>query len=89
MIEFKDFVPRMLGPAGFLGEPEFESLEDALVAANEWVESEDIEVISIETVVLPNLHNPFEEGSGDVNIRQDEEHVTAWNQYVRIWVRRR
>ncbi len=88
MIEYKDFVPRMLGPAGFLGEPEFESLEDAMEACNKWIESNGVEVINVETVVLPNLHNPLEGGSGDVNIRQNEDHVTAWNQYIRVWIKR-
>jgi hypothetical protein len=89
MIEFKDFVPRMLGDAGFLGEPEFETFQDAVEAANRWLEeSADARLVALETVVLPNVHHAFEEGSQDVNIRQDDDYSTPWNQFVRVWVER-
>lgn len=86
MIGFKDFLPRMLGEAGFLGEPEFETLDDAVAGANKWLESQsDVRLLNVETVVLPNVHHPHEEGSSDVNIRQDEDWATPWNQFVRVW----
>lgn len=86
MIQFKDFVPRMLGQAGFLGEPEFETLRDALDGCNAWLDANrDVRVLNVETVVLPHVHHPLEEGSQDVNIRQNEDYTTAWNQFVRVW----
>ncbi len=89
MIEYKDFVPRMIGKAGLLGEPEFESLGAALQECNQWVEENgSCRVLNVETVVLPNVHHPFEEGSGDVNIRQDEDWATPWNQFIRVWFER-
>jgi hypothetical protein len=88
MIEFRDFVPRMLGPAGFLGEPDFQTLQDALDACNQWIDANGVEVLHVETVVLPKVHHPTEQGSQDVNIRQDDEWTTPWNQFIRLWFRR-
>jgi hypothetical protein len=89
MIEFKDFVPKLLGKAGLLGEPQFESLSDAVTGCNAWLEANpDVRILNVETVVLPNIHNPFEEGSQDVNIREDEDFVTPWNQFLRVWFER-
>lgn len=89
MPECKDFVPAMRGKAGFLGEPEFESFADAVEGCNRWLEANaDVRLVTIETVVLPNLHHTFEEGSQDVNIRQDDDYTTPWNQFVRVWFER-
>jgi hypothetical protein len=90
MIEFKDFVPKMLGDSGFLGEPEFESFQEAVQAVNRWLdENPDGRLVNVETVVLPNVHHAFEEGSQDVNIRQDDDYSTPWNQFVRVWFERK
>ena len=53
MLEYKDFVPKMKSVPRLLGEPEFESLQDVVRACNEWIERERVEVLSVETVVLP------------------------------------
>ncbi len=87
MIAFKDFVPKRLSPAGFTGEPVFETFQDMVKACNTWIRDEKVEVLNVETVVLPNVHAPFEEGSEDVNIRQDDDYVTPWNQFLRVWFR--
>ena len=88
MIEYKDFVPDLLAQsAGFLGEPHFEPLKDVLARCNEWIGESGAEVLSIETVVLPRLHHPHEEGSEDVNMRQADESMTPWNQFIRVWFR--
>lgn len=88
MIDYKDFVPKMIGSPGFLGEPEFETLQDALQGCNAFIEKEGVRLVSVETVVLPNLYHPHEEGSEDVNIRQDEDYSTPWNQFIRLWYER-
>ena len=85
MIEYRDFVPRMMTPAGYLGQPEFETLQQALEGANKCIGEDAIEVVSIETVVLPNVHHPLEDGSEDGSIRQDDDWVTMWNQFIRVW----
>jgi len=87
MIEYKDFTPRMLGERRLIGEPEFESLQDAVKGCNQWISDSGVDVVNVETVVLPNVHHPFEEGSEDVNIRQADDDTTAWNQFIRVWYR--
>jgi hypothetical protein len=90
MIEFKDFVPELLEEAGFLGEPKFQSFQQTVDACNGWLEANpELRVVHIETVVLPNVHHRFEEGSQDVNIREDEDYTTPWNQFVRVWFERK
>ncbi len=85
MLFYKDFVPKRLGEAGFLGEPEFETLQEAAEGAKDWLAKSDVRVVNVETVVLPNLHHPHESGSEDVNIRQDGDWQTPWNQFIRVW----
>jgi len=89
VIEYRDFVPKQLSPAAFLGEPKFEALHDVVTRCNLWVKENAVEILNIETVVLPKLHHPLEQGSEDVNLRQDDEAVTPWNQFVRLWFQRR
>jgi hypothetical protein len=87
VIAYRDFVPRLLSPPGFLGEPEFETLQDAVQACGAWIDENGVDVVNVETVVLPNVHHPFEEGTEDVNLRQNDDLVTPWNQFVRVWYR--
>ena len=88
MIRYRDFVPTMRSASSYLRQPEFESLDEALAQCNDWVKSNDVDLVSIETVVLPNIHQPHEEGSSDVDLRQDDEFVhTRWHQFVRVWFR--
>ena len=55
MIQFKDFVPRMIAAPGLFKAGEYESIEEALSAANRWIKESGISVINVETVVLPKL----------------------------------
>jgi hypothetical protein len=88
-IDYKDFVPALIEHAtGFLGEPEFEPLKDVLGRCNAWIGASGVKVVNMETVVLPRLHHPHEEGSEDVNMRQADDYVTPWNQFIRVWYRR-
>lgn len=87
MIEYIDFVPEKLTPSRPLGEPDFETLRDCLDRANAWIAEQGADVVNVETVVLPQLHDPNEEGSEDVNLRQNDDYVTPWNQFLRVWYR--
>ena len=83
MIKFEDFAPKMV-KSGFFGR-EFESLEDALAGATEWIEFNSIKVINIETVVLPQIWDKGEEGTKDPELRVNGEWTTTWHQFIRIW----
>lgn len=84
MLTFKDFLPRQLKPAGFLQGAEYGTFEDAARAAGNWMKSKGVQPIQIETVVLPNIHGPFEKGSADPELRADGDR-DEWYQFLRVW----
>ena len=85
MIRFRDFVPKMLAAPRLFKAGEYESLEDALLAANRWVKEDDIKLINIETVVLPNIWTRWEEGPADVALGTSGETPSHWHQFIRCW----
>ncbi len=85
MLQFRDFLPKMLSPGGFLQAAEFDSFEDAAAAAGRWAANRGVRIINVETVVLPNLHAHYEEGSTDASIHTSGDMASAWNQFVRVW----
>ncbi|MDG2470183.1 MAG: hypothetical protein P8M80_12955 [Pirellulaceae bacterium] len=87
MLKFKDFVPQMTEQPGWLREGTYESFDLAVDAANIWITESHIEVINIETVVLPNLWSRFEEGSTDSSIGTSGDSPSRWNQFLRCWYR--
>lgn len=87
MIKFKDFVPELEDEGGLFRQVAFEEFQAALDRANAWVETDGIELISIETVVLPNIHSKYEEGSTDVQLKASSGVSTDWHQFIRVWYR--
>jgi hypothetical protein len=87
MLQYKDFVPREIAAAGFLRAGEYETFDDAVLAANQWLQESGVHLLKIETVVLPNIHSRWEEGSGDAAIRTSGESPSQWHQFLRCWYR--
>jgi hypothetical protein len=85
MIRYRDFVPEMLRPARFLSPAEHESFDAALEEANQWIEAEKIQLLNIETVVLPNIWSRFEEGTTDGALGTSGESPSHWHQFIRVW----
>jgi hypothetical protein len=54
MIQFKDFAPRITDRGPFGGPSEYESFSEVVSAVNQWIASTTIQVINVETVVLPD-----------------------------------
>ncbi|NJO76851.1 MAG: hypothetical protein HC833_25855 [Leptolyngbyaceae cyanobacterium RM1_406_9] len=54
MIQCKDFAPRITERGPFGGASEYESFSEVVSAANQWIESSRMQVINVETVVLPD-----------------------------------
>ena len=71
MIGFQDFAP--------------EELRSALLRANRWTEEKRADAINNETVVLPNIHTPHEEGSEDTQLTTSADFSTSWHQFIRVW----
>ena len=85
MIRYRDFVPQMLAAPGLFRAGEYESFESALAAANQWIADQNVRVIGIETVVLPNIWSRFEEGPNDVALGTSGEMPSHWHQFIRCW----
>lgn len=80
-LAFKDFTPE-IKEKGFF-KTSYESFQDALKRANDWIGAENPEVLHVETVVLPNLHQ--DEGSEDPALYSRGDFPTTWHQFVRVW----
>ena len=88
MIQYRDFVPAR-EKGGFLRADRFAPFGDAVAAANDWITQEEVDVVTIETVVLPNIFASGEQGTGDADLQTVETNVSSntWHQFVRVWYR--
>ncbi|RMG68110.1 MAG: hypothetical protein D6722_12180 [Bacteroidetes bacterium] len=88
LLKFKDFVPQQLSkPSPWTGRGEYQSLTAALLAANQWMSAHPhLDIINVETVVLPAIHSPKEEGSADTELLvQTGGMPQPWHQFIRVW----
>jgi hypothetical protein len=85
MLRYHDFVPQQTKEWGFLSPAEYESFDRALAAANKWIKENEIRVVTVETVVLPNIHGRFEEGSADPALAVPDGTFNIWHQFIRVW----
>ena len=85
MIRYQDFVPQMKTPPGFLTPATYASFNEALVAANKWIKENEIRVLNVETVVLPNIWNRYEEGPSDPALVTPDGMPAFWHQFIRVW----
>lgn len=89
MILYKDFVPKQISAPSLFKDGEHENFDDAVKAANQWLEESDVTLISLETVVLPNIWSRWEEGSGDASIGTSADSPSRWHQFLRCWYQTR
>ncbi|RAM52596.1 MAG: hypothetical protein C6Y22_05405 [Hapalosiphonaceae cyanobacterium JJU2] len=54
MIQYKDFAPRITKRGSFGGPSEYEFFSEVVSEVNQWIASTTIQVINVETVVLPD-----------------------------------
>lgn len=85
MIQFRDFAAEVTS-AGFFSNS-YETLPQALAKANAWLAAEGVDVLNVETVVLPNMWESGEEGTKDVELRASGKMATTWHQFIRVWYR--
>ena len=86
-IAHRDFIPEMLDAGGLFRAPDFEPFERTLRRANEWIDNNHIALVNVETVVLPNVFSPGEEGTKDPALHTSGEMASRWHQFIRIWYR--
>ena len=89
MIRFQDFAPKQTGTTKVLifSSAVYEDFAAAATAASAWITRYEIDLINIETVVLPNMHRHPEEGTVDGSLHSSGDHSTRWHQFVRVWYR--
>lgn len=90
MIHYQDFVPKMTDPGAAMKSAEYQDIDAAVTAANLWIQKAAVKVVNVETVVLPNIWSPREQGTKDANIHTHESRFAAntWNQFLRVWYER-
>lgn len=80
MIFFKDFAPQVT--KNDFWSTEYESLGGPLAAANEWISEDKIDVVNIETVVLPMVDR---EGQTTEDGMRSSRMTSMWHQFIRVW----
>lgn len=85
MLKYKDFVPKELEAPGFFKEGQHENFDDAVKEVNEWLANNKISLVSLETVVLPNIWSRWEEGSADASLGTSSDAPSRWHQFIRCW----
>lgn len=84
-LKYVDFVPNQLKAPGIVSQGTYESFDDAVRAANQWLSEHNVQLINFETVVLPNIWNKWEEGSADASISTSGDSPARWHQFLRCW----
>ena len=80
-IAFKDFFPQVTR-SGFLSS-DYEEFPAVVNRANEWIATSGVQVLNVETLVLPNVSD--EAGAMQTNIRTSGEMSSYWRQILRVW----
>ncbi|WP_258103189.1 hypothetical protein [Marinoscillum sp. MHG1-6] len=80
----KDFVPEKT-KGGMFKSGKIQNFDEVLSTLNAWINQNNIKVINVETVVLPNIHDSEEEGSHDTELWTGGESSSQWYQLLRVW----
>jgi hypothetical protein len=83
MIGFADFVPRLIEEGGVFHPEERALVQEAVDRANQWISQNKVQVLNIETVVMPNIFAAGEKGPQDSSVAVWDYH--RWYQFVRVW----
>ena len=80
-IAFKDFVPKQVGTkSGFLGlgPPVYAELAEAVASANRWIGQEKVQVLNVETVVLPDDAGTDQTVVGFIDVHRCLQVIRVW-----------
>ncbi|NMG08565.1 hypothetical protein [Brasilonema sp. UFV-L1] len=94
MIQYKDFAPRITKRGPFGGPSEYEFFSEVMSEVNQWIASTTIQVINVETVVLPDSLKSTSDGVYGVTVSNGVYPVMISQgvtvncfQCVRVWYR--
>lgn len=85
MIKQIDFTPAVTKKGGLFKSAKIQKFQEIVDEMNEWIESNNPNIVNIETVLLPNIHDPDEEGSEDTMLGTGRESSSHWYQLIRVW----
>lgn len=89
-IQYKDFTPMETAKKTLFFPATYEPINHVMGRLNDWInDHEEIELINIETVVLPNMYKANADGAESSSLRSsghDGRH-TYWHQFIRVWFR--
>ena len=85
MILYKDFAPEVTRPQTAFKQEQISDFSMAVDDLNNWISRHSYKVISIETLLLPNIYRSSEEGSDDPSLRVSGSDFTRWYQVIRVW----
>ncbi|MDH5607838.1 MAG: hypothetical protein OEY56_00035 [Cyclobacteriaceae bacterium] len=83
-ISVKDFVPAKKKGSMFKAGA-VQSFTEIHQEMNDWIAEANPAIVTIETVVLPNIHDSDEEGSMDTELWTGGESSSQWYQLIRVW----
>ncbi|MCC5618164.1 hypothetical protein LC605_24375 [Nostoc sp. CHAB 5836] len=94
MIQCKDFAPRITERGPFGGPSEYEFFSEVVSEVNQWIASKTVQVINVETVVLPDSLKSTSDGVYGVTVSNGVYPVMISQgvtvncfQCVRVWYR--
>lgn len=88
MITFIDFEIKVTKPFRLFNNPEFENIEDTMLRMNAWIEENEIAVLNIETLFIPNLDSAVSEVPSEDSyyvISSLNENASKCYQIFRVW----
>jgi len=88
MIHYRDFAPHLI-KRGILHSDAYENFDAAVAAANAWMAEAKVDLMTVETVVLPNISPDQSEGTIDGRVETEEAmtSINEWYQFLRVWYR--
>jgi hypothetical protein len=85
MIGFADFVPTVVQEGGLLRPEERAPVQEAVDRANEWIARHGVRALNLETVVMPNIFVPGEQGPQDASVGVWGDMPHRWYPFIRVW----
>ena len=85
MIAFQDFAPAQTTQGASPISNQWQTFDQAVIAANAWIQQYSVRVISVETLLLPNVWNTVARGTLEARLHTSGEMSNHWYQVVRVW----